>query len=142
MIVLDASVMLKWFLVEVDSEKAIALRNQYLRNEFEIVIPDLLFYEIASALRFKKSVNVDETYLILTTFFDFNMKVVTPSLNLFQKSIPISQDFEVSLYDSTYLALAIELDCYLITADEKFYKKIILKDKNLKIKLLKNIIIN
>ncbi|MEO8211428.1 MAG: type II toxin-antitoxin system VapC family toxin [bacterium] len=141
MIVLDASVILKWFIVEIDSEKATDFKNQYSKNELDIIIPDLLLYEVANALRYKESVDINEINLILTSLFALQLKVVSPSLNLFQKAIPISQDFEVSLYDSTYLALAIELDCYLITAGEKFYKKIILKDKNSKIKLLKNIII-
>ena len=46
MIVVDASVAVKWFLVEAGSEAAPAL----LETESEIVGPDLLLIEVAGAI--------------------------------------------------------------------------------------------
>ena len=52
MYVLDASVILKWFLEEENSEKAITLKDGHSRGEFLVVIPDLAIYEVANALRY------------------------------------------------------------------------------------------
>jgi len=51
MSVLDASVVLKWFVNEEDSDKAVRLRKQYYLGEREIVVPDLLLFEVSNALR-------------------------------------------------------------------------------------------
>lgn len=44
-LVLDASVLLKWFLEEHGSEAALDLKHRYLAGEHALVIPDLALYE-------------------------------------------------------------------------------------------------
>jgi predicted nucleic acid-binding protein len=51
MSVLDPSVVLKWFVNEADSGQALKLREEFYAGEREIVVPDLLLFEIANALR-------------------------------------------------------------------------------------------
>ncbi|HUY35766.1 MAG TPA: type II toxin-antitoxin system VapC family toxin [Pirellulales bacterium] len=48
--VLDASVALKWVLPESDSEKAIALQEEFDREIHEILAPDTFPVEVAHAL--------------------------------------------------------------------------------------------
>ena len=139
--ILDASVIIKWFVIEEDSDKAIFLRNEFIRGKSQIVVPDLVLYEITNALRYNKNISIDKINMVLEAIFEIEMNIVTPTLSELKTAIFISKEFEVSIYDSTYLALASLLDFQFITADEKFYKKIIAKNKNFKIKLLKNIII-
>ncbi|MEA2055113.1 MAG: type II toxin-antitoxin system VapC family toxin [Candidatus Thermoplasmatota archaeon] len=50
MYVLDASVVAKWFVVEEGDDIALSLRKQFEEKEIDIVVPDLLLYEIANAL--------------------------------------------------------------------------------------------
>jgi len=80
--------------------------------------------------------------MALESIFEIELNIITPTLSELKKAILISKEFNVSIYDSTYLALASILDFQFITADEKFYKKITSTNKNLKIKLLQNIIVN
>ncbi len=140
--VLDASVIIKWFIVEEDSDKATYLRKEYMKNLTQIAVPDLMLYELTNALRFNKNITSDKIIMALQAIFDIELSIVTPTLSELKRAISISEEFDVSIYDSTYLALASLIDFQLITADEKFYRKIISKNKNLNIKLLKNIIIN
>lgn len=56
--VLDASVVLKWFIEEEDSVQALRLREEFYTGEREIVVPDLLLFEVANALRYNKSFSV------------------------------------------------------------------------------------
>jgi len=140
--VLDTSVILKWFLKEEDSDKAIYLSNECLNYSDDITVPDLLLYEISNALIYKRDYLLNDIKSVVESIFKSKIKIASPTLEIINIAIEFANYYEVSIYDSTFLSLASKLNCYLITADEKFYKKIITKDKKLKIKLLKNIIIN
>ena len=50
MIVVDASVAVKWFLDERGSAEAKGLRRQFQRGDTELAAPDLLIYEVANAV--------------------------------------------------------------------------------------------
>ena len=50
--IIDASIAVKWFVAERDSEKALTLRGMYEREKIELVAPSLIYYEVANALRF------------------------------------------------------------------------------------------
>lgn len=142
MIVLDTSVILKWYLEEEDSDKALNYLKEYLNRQINITVPDLILYEISNALRYNKDFIVNDIKLVIESIYLSKIKIVSPTIELINQAIEFSSSFDVSIYDSTYLALASLFNFQFITADEKFYKKIISKNKNLKIKLLKNIILN
>jgi predicted nucleic acid-binding protein len=61
--VLDTSVVVKWFSSadEKDLEKSLMLRQEHIDNPGLFVIPDLLYYELANALRYNPrfSLNTD-----------------------------------------------------------------------------------
>ena len=48
--IVDASVVLKWFLREPDSAAADVLLERFLNDEVELLAPDLILVETASAL--------------------------------------------------------------------------------------------
>lgn len=141
MIVFDTSVLLKWYLDEEDSDNALYYRTEYLNRFINITVPDLILYEVANALKYNKDYITKDIKLVIESIVLSKIKIFTPTIDLINQAIDFSNFYDVSIYDSTLLALASLLDYQLITADEKFYKKIILKNKNLKIKLLKNLII-
>ncbi len=101
----------------------------------------MILYEVSNALKYNRDFIVKDVKLVIESIFLSKINIVSPTIDLINKTIEYANYFDVSIYDSTYLGLASLLDFQLITADEKFYKKIISKNKNLKIKLLKNIII-
>ena len=80
MSILDASVVLKWFVNEADSGQAVKLREEFYAGEREIVIPDLLLFEIANALRYNSSFSTEEIYDALDTLFGMGIEIITPTL--------------------------------------------------------------
>ena len=62
--VVDASVVLKWFLPEPDSAAADFLLEQFLNDEVELIAPDLILLETANALwkrvRLRHEISADE----------------------------------------------------------------------------------
>jgi predicted nucleic acid-binding protein len=49
MSIVDASVVLKWFLQEDDQEKDDLLRQKHIMGEDRLIAPDLLLYEVSNA---------------------------------------------------------------------------------------------
>lgn len=133
MSVLDASVVLKWFVNEADSGKALKLREEFHAGEREIVVPDLLLFEIANALRYNPSFSTKEIQEVLDTLFGIGIGIITPTFALLSKTVEFAEEFDLTCYDATYLALAEELAFEFITADERFYRKI---EKRTKLKIL------
>ena len=129
MSVLDASVALKWFVDEEDSDAALSLRQNFRQGESEIVVPDLLLYEVANALRFNPSFEAQEVNEAVKTLLDMEIDIVTPSSALLEKLVDLSVEHGITCYDSTYFALAQEIGFPLITADEKLYNKLPQRNK-------------
>jgi predicted nucleic acid-binding protein len=117
--VVDASVVIKWFLPEPDSEAARRLR----RADHECSAPDLLLLEVLNA--FWK--HVVRGNLDLTTAREaVDALSVAPirvkgADSLFTEAFRLAMETRRSVYDCTYLAMAIQEDCRLVTADRRFY---------------------
>jgi predicted nucleic acid-binding protein len=120
MSVLDASVVLKWFVQEEDNIKADLIRQKHIEGADQIVVPDLLLYEVANALRFHPDFSSREIKQAIDTLFDIELEIITPTSSLLSKAIDIAKGQNVSCYDAAYLALAEELHSIFITADQKF----------------------
>lgn len=124
MSVLDASVILKWFVDEDGSDQALRLRGEFYRGEREIVVPDLLLLEVANALRYNPSFAAEEIKEAVKTLFDIGIKIITPTYSLLAKTIELAERLDVTCYDAAYLALAEKLGFEFITADERFRRKV------------------
>lgn len=134
--VLDASVVIKWFRLENDREKALSFQKLFLDGEINLFEPDILFYELANVLKTKSDVCEQSVGKLLELVFEYNFSVIHPSYKLFSLANKLAFKYQTSIYDSVYLACAKELNCDFVTAD----KKLFLKTKSLKnIKLLENI---
>lgn len=123
-VVVDASVGTKWFLREDSKalgDEAAHLLDRYDRQEIQFVVPDLFYAEIANAIwkavRTRRiSRTLGEQALALLTQRRF---ATVPSQNLLAGAFQIAADFERTVYDSLYVALAMESRAQLITADER-----------------------
>jgi predicted nucleic acid-binding protein len=117
--VVDASVAIKWFIPEVHSVAAARL----LHSRFHVLAPDLIHPELGNIL-WKKTRREEITHRnvleILTAFKTVGIEV-HPSAVLLVPAFEIAASLDRTVYDSLYLALAVEQDCALITADQKFY---------------------
>ena len=120
-IVLDASVIIKWFLKEENSESALQFKEDFISGKIDIAIPDLALYEICNVLRFKPNINEEAAKNILPGLFNLGLEIITPSSRLLTESFHLSFATGLSIYDCVYLALANELEAKLITADKRIF---------------------
>jgi predicted nucleic acid-binding protein len=124
LIVLDASVAVKWFLpekLESLTAEALSLLDRVGKNELQVIVPDLFWVEFVSVLskvirrgHFPKA-SADAALASLTQF-DFP---TVSSLKLLDSAFEIATSFERSVYDCVYVALAVQSHSQLITADER-----------------------
>ncbi|MGQ9553595.1 MAG: type II toxin-antitoxin system VapC family toxin [Anaerolineae bacterium] len=136
MSVLDASVVLKWFVNEADSVQALQLREEFYRGTREIIVPDLLLFEVANALRYNSGFTAEEIREAIRTLFDIGIEIITPTYSLVAKAIGLAKSLDVTCYDAAYLALAEELGVEFVTADERFCKRVRAMDPQLLVSLL------
>jgi len=125
--VLDASVVLKWYLTDEElGVKAISLLGEYVSNELDILAPSLLEYEIMNGLMIaqKRGRIKEEKILSAIEGFD-NLGINLSSLShLYLQIIHFCKTYNRSVYDASYMALALDEGISLITADEGLFNSI------------------
>jgi len=124
LIVLDASVAVKWFLHgkgETLADEAFALLDRYVKDEVRFLVPDLFWVEFANVMwkavrlgRFPKA--LADAALATLTQYDFP---TFPTVNLLSKAFEIATTYDRTVYDSIYVALAVQSKAQLVTADER-----------------------
>jgi predicted nucleic acid-binding protein len=122
--VLDASVALKWVLVEADSPRAIALRDDYQQQVHELLVPDVFPIEVAHTLtkaERKGILNPPQASILLADVLATPV-LLCPSLPLLARATEISSTLRIGVYDSLYLALAEQEGCDLVTADDRLVR--------------------
>ncbi len=116
----DASVVLKWFLREPDSAAADFLLEKFLNDEVELLAPDLILVETASALwkrvTVRKEMSSDEATLIYRDLLTLPLSLIA-SGTVADAALQIALRHKHSVYDAVYCALAIERCRDFVTAD-------------------------
>mgnify|MGYP001614629008 CR=1 FL=1 len=119
--VVDASVVVKWFLDEEGSKEALQLRSEHISGKISLVVPDLLFLEVLNALRYKGGTQktLAEANRAL---WDIQFHIEKNSSFLMEKAAVLALEYNLSLYDALYLALALLYGCPLVTVDSALAK--------------------
>lgn len=124
LLVLDTSVLLKWFKEEEYSEVSVKIKKGFVEGAHEIVVPDLVLYEMANAMRYSEAFDPELTKRSLDSFVDLGVDIVTPTQTLLNSAIDLSNQYEITLYDAIFISLSKLVDARFVTADEKLYGEI------------------
>jgi predicted nucleic acid-binding protein len=121
--VLDSSVALKWVLSELDSAKAIQLRDDYLSGVHELLAPDVFHVEAGHALtRAERSGRIaPPAGWVLWQSIMADCPRLHASLPLMPRAYQISSQMRIGIYDCLYVALAEQAQCQLVTADSRLH---------------------
>lgn len=126
-VVLDASVILKWYLADEEySQKALGLLYQYISNELDILAPALLEYEVVNGLLIaQKRGRIKEEKIItaIEGFIDLEIKLKNLS-HFHPRVMHYCKVYHRSAYDASYLATADVEGVTMITSDEGLYNSI------------------
>ena len=123
----DARVVLKWFLREPDSAAADFLLEKFLNDEIELLAPDLILVETASALWtrvvVRKEMSADEATHIYRDLLTLPLSLIA-SGTMADATLQVALKHSHSVYDVLYCALAIERHCDFVTADRTLANKL------------------
>lgn len=124
MIILDASVVVKWFSEEEYTDKALAIRERIRVGEERVLVPDLLLYELANALKYNPSFDANDVSDALTSIFDMDLDIVTPIPEIINSAVTLAFEHNITVYDAFYIALAKEIELTFITADRRLSERV------------------
>ena len=115
--VVDASVVIKWFVPEIHSDAA----RRLLSAPHEYFSPDLLFPEVGNVI-WKKvrrgELTADQGERLAADISTVAVETV-PTLGLLVDAHALAVATGLTVYDSMYLALAVRLKTEMITADDR-----------------------
>ena len=121
--VIDASVILKWVLgVEQESDQSIAskLLDTWAAGITDLVAPSLWQYEVGNFLGRELQGEAIEK---MTLLLDLGIQSVDLNNTIIERCFTWMEQHAVTFYDASYLAVAFEIQGTLVTADEKFCRK-------------------
>ena len=120
--VIDASVAVKWFLEERETEAALALQSDFLEGRLRLRVPSIFPYEVLNALAFSRRFR-DRELIEAARDLDRSDFISMPLFGeYFEHTVALSARERITIYDASYLALAEALQCPLFTADETLLK--------------------
>lgn len=120
MIVIDASVAVKWVVREPHHETALDIVDR----PWEKLAPDLMLPEVANVLRkkFKRNEIARDQIRIGLQGVTATISRFVPSSELVQDATVLADELDHSVYDCLYLACALGRGV-LLSADERFVRK-------------------
>ena len=124
--VLDTSVILKWFSEsgESDLDRALQLRQSMLEGNIFFVVPDLLFYELANALRHNPNFSMKDVEQAVHSVFEMGLEVQSVDGEVMGEAISLAFKHNLTGYDAYFLALAKKEGKPFITADYRFMRRV------------------
>lgn len=122
--VLDTSTIIKWFCNEEGTDIALKFREELINGNIEIVASDLLLYELSNALRYNPNFDEKDVEDSIESILSSEIRILVPTSQVLKRAVEYAYKFNISFYDSYYVALAKELDVLLVTSDVKLYKQI------------------
>ena len=117
-LVVDASVAAKWFLPEPDAAAALRL----LDGRHRLAAPDLIHAEFGNVvwkLHARRVLDANEAADMVEHFLSLPLEI-HDSTYLLAPALQIAITTHRTVYDSLYLALAVELGGTVVTADERW----------------------
>lgn len=122
-LIIDASVLIKFFVPEVLSTKAEQLLARVEEGSVKLFAPDSIYAEAGNTLwkkRRLKELTQSEVGKITDLIVSSPLKV-EPSKALFPLAIDIAITYEVTVYDALYLSMAKVYETQMMTADRKLF---------------------
>jgi predicted nucleic acid-binding protein len=123
-IIVDASVAAKWLFQEPDTDRARALLGEVRAGRVTMFAPDLLPVEVASSLWkrvYRQGLDADHVCAQYNRFLRLCPALVRIS-SLTESALRLALANKHSVYDCLYVALALEIPCSLVTADERLFQ--------------------
>lgn len=125
-LICDASVVLKWFKFEneTDVDRARTILEANEQGKIQLVEPDLVYLEIANVLTLTKTWPIEAVWKSLKSVQGLQWRIQKTGGKLLDTAVKVARDNQIAIYDAVYLALAEMENGTLVTADTKHHGQI------------------
>ncbi|MEM0094052.1 MAG: type II toxin-antitoxin system VapC family toxin [Thermofilum sp.] len=124
-VVVDASVVAKWFIAEKGREKAVKLRDDYVDGKVRLHAPALMPFEVLNAVRFsRRDVKADVLKAVAESLALYGIQLHQLSGRYAELVVEVALENGITIYDASYVALAKYLGAVLYTADQKLIESL------------------
>lgn len=117
----DASVAVQWLNTfhETAVDQSLTLLQGCVEGVYDLIVPDLLLYEVSNALVRGKGSRGKSLENVLDLLFSFPLQYVWATHKRVASTSLLASIYGLSVYDAVYAALAMEYNAPLITANIK-----------------------
>lgn len=122
MAVVDASVVVKWFVEEEYTDAALAVRDAYVDGAIELAAPSLLPYEVVNALRYSGAFEETELTKVSTALTKYDIDLVP--YRRIDGIVETALETDATVYDAAYVTLAETRSEPLYTTDERLLEAV------------------
>ncbi len=124
--VVDTSVAVKW--LDSEREEHVAQAKDLLAlaisGQAELFTPDLIVYEVLNALVKSKKTPLVKLTIDLNLFLDLPLTLIPSSKELLLQAAKIATEYNLTIYDATFLAVAKTHNAALVTENLKDQGKV------------------
>jgi predicted nucleic acid-binding protein len=119
--VVDASVTAKWYFPEPGADAADRVLADHIAGERELLAPDLIVPEFTNVLwkRVRRRECSRAAATEILELWEVDRPSLVPSSELAARALELAIRLDQPVYDCVYLALALEIEAPLVTADRQ-----------------------
>jgi predicted nucleic acid-binding protein len=114
-VVVDTSVVVKWYMPEQHHEPARTLRDEFLNGTHDLCAPALMPFEALNALAYSGHYDGERLREAANSLDNYGIELV--SFGSVGPIAEITNTIGITAYDAAYVALAVERDTTAYTAD-------------------------
>lgn len=118
-IVVDASLVVKWFINEKYSQLALEIRDHFVNGEIELYAPNLLHYEVLNALKYSDLFSRENLADAVTSLENYGIIQLPLNGEYAQKTMTLAVEHNISIYDAAYVGLTDVMGICAYSADKK-----------------------
>lgn len=118
-LVVDASVVAKWFNNEELSDKATELKDAYVDGRLELAAPIQIIYEVGNTIWKNPQLTEKDSAEAITSLLQMDLQLLPPNLQRVSRAMELARSNGITFYDASYLQAAEELKTTLLSTDDK-----------------------
>ncbi len=118
-IVVDASLVVKWFITEEYSNLALEIRDRFVNDQLDLLAPNLLHHGVLNALKYSNLFSLDNLADAVTSLENYGIIYVPLKGEYAQKTMKLAVDHNISIYDAAYVSLTDIWETCAYSADKK-----------------------
>jgi len=125
-VILDTGVLVKVFVEERDSDKAVALFQASAEGIYRLAAPDFMAIEFGNVIwkYVQRAILLEEEARQTLEDFPFDRIEWLPAVMLLSDAFRFATEYNIAVYDGAFLASAASLGVEFITADEALHRKV------------------